>query len=974
MNKPITFLRRAGKSALAVFVLTAVAGCVDNAYDLDNISKEVTIGGEEIVVPLGKLDKTIGKLLEDVEGLESGSDHIYKFVFQSGDDDDTTFTIDGFSIDPLTNLSPTIDPATIEGAKMPSQLVLAGVQENFTIDYPKISAALTGELSLQAEIPMPAGIPSVDFETTVPAMGEQSVSYSGQAVFNASFSVPQEIKQIKKVEFGGGEYGSRVDVSLNLNGLTGINDGGTLDLTISFDKKYELCDAAGNSTGNTYTVSGYRFGAGTSAIPLTFYLHALDLSAVSVSGGKITLADNIDYSLNLSFDTRSGLLKPEAPQFVFKADPVYDDMQIVTNKIAVNQGSGNTINMDYVFNGIPESVSKVDLIAFEEAPVTLSLEGLDWLDGSLLDASIQFPSTFTFADHALLNKSTNTVNAAIAEFKKGITLSLKSINTSNSTIANGQLSVSAKVVFNTGDIDNGMEVLLSQIQAKTSPVTVTAVVEQSNVKIDAEAGRITLKASTYDFHLGEENAPRITQDIDIPSEVKSVSALSIASAANRSKPAGATLSLTMRNAAKFPIADGVNLNFDIFLPKIFKPLKSSHIQQGDNGDYRIHIGEKWNPRQTPVFTVSDIQFDAIENLPAIVDGVMHLDEAFVVTGGITVPDGTGSNFDFEDITVDIAITIDDIAVTAFTGIVDAHAEVEPAEISLGDLSDLGLTIHNFAISPIITLNISDNATGIPFAADLHLTTFDSEGNRTANTLDITDITVSNKRGEQTIVLSTEGRRSNYGSDVTFVPVDFARLFKGGIPSQIELAATLRTDASSECNIDLGISEYTIDYDYSVEIPLEFESGFNIAYSHEVEDLSAEIGSLDGIKVKRAAIVANFETDIPVDLGLYAQALGADGSRLETISLATDGTRNTVKGSADGSMTKSTVVIGLDIPDGDLGHIGELEVLQFTFTLKNDSDSTTALKDDQRLKATLKLHIYDGITADLDKLLSENDEE
>ena len=96
------------RGTVAVSAAIAVTSCIDNAYDLDNISKEVTVGGDVVILPLGELEeKSLGELIGDANTELVDEDGVYKIKY-TGEGD--TFTIDGITIDNITGLSPNIDP------------------------------------------------------------------------------------------------------------------------------------------------------------------------------------------------------------------------------------------------------------------------------------------------------------------------------------------------------------------------------------------------------------------------------------------------------------------------------------------------------------------------------------------------------------------------------------------------------------------------------------------------------------------------------------------------------------------------------------------------------------------------------------------------------------------------------------------------------------------------------------------------
>ena len=69
--------------ALMIGVSLLSPSCVDDNYNLDNICPEVTIGGEEVIVPLGTIDPVaLSTLLGDeLEGLDK-ENGVYVLKFE----------------------------------------------------------------------------------------------------------------------------------------------------------------------------------------------------------------------------------------------------------------------------------------------------------------------------------------------------------------------------------------------------------------------------------------------------------------------------------------------------------------------------------------------------------------------------------------------------------------------------------------------------------------------------------------------------------------------------------------------------------------------------------------------------------------------------------------------------------------------------------------------------------------------------
>ena len=98
-------------TALLVCVASLFVGCVDLEFDLADTSGEITVGGEELVVPLAEIDPIrLGDVIKENEYLNSnGENGIYQIQFSSYGDDPSKYEsikIDGISIPTLTGLSP----------------------------------------------------------------------------------------------------------------------------------------------------------------------------------------------------------------------------------------------------------------------------------------------------------------------------------------------------------------------------------------------------------------------------------------------------------------------------------------------------------------------------------------------------------------------------------------------------------------------------------------------------------------------------------------------------------------------------------------------------------------------------------------------------------------------------------------------------------------------------------------------------
>lgn len=977
MKRNLNPLRTVAAAAAVVSMTVGAVSCVDNAYDLDNISKEVTVGGDEVIVPLGKIkQKSLEELIgDDIEGLDFDERYDAYTVSYPGDG---SFTVSGISIDPLENLSPKIDPVSFSAPAIPDSFELSALYEEIALDYPEFGEApvistIDANLDINTNIPFISG--------NIPALGTQQLVFNGRTNIKMTFEVAPQIAGIGTLYFGDGsyEYGSPVDITFSLNGMKSVNGGGYIDLNAIFPSNYTLADSEGRKLGNTFSVSRYYVAAGTERVSFRVFLNTADLSSAPVSDGVLEMDEEITYDFKYDFEAVEGYYNNTfKPTFSIYAKPSYNDLEIVTDRFTVDNGS-HTAEMTYTFNGIPEGISEIESIAFTDAPLHLSVKGLEWLGDDLLTVELHLPQRFVFDSHPNLDGRTNTITATLKELQKGITLQLKSIDCSDDDIVpgSGQLTIRTAIEASLGEVPAGKRLRLSEVMPQSMPVTIAVAVDSATMTLDPSNTKVKLREHNFDFDFGANNTPKLSHTVMLPKEIVAIESLDIANKQGEDVKAGIRLSLP--EGTVFPV-DKVTLDFTVNLRQMIQPVAGQkNMETAPNGDHIYHVEKlEWHPNQQKSLEVASILINGIKNLPDVVEAdngrkMLSIEDTFAITGGVTVDDGSEIDLGAHDIKINIDFSVDDIVVTEFRGKVDYYiADSETTEINLGDLSDLGLTINSLAIAPVFDIRLDNSELGIPFKANINITPYDSEGAVIEqNRVVIEDVPIVGG-GVSHIVVSAEERREEFeGRGVTFAAADISRLLNGQIPADISLDVTVNSDTDSYHTIDLTQSEYTIKYDFDVDIPLEFGRTLDISYTDTVTGLAEAFADIAdaGVKVKHLAIVFDFETSIPLDMVLSAELLDADGNRTDTnIVMGDNCIIHGHDAASSAKTTKSTIVLGLDISnDGDLTTLKDADSLRFSLNLRNSSSSKGALKPDQVLSGRAKVQVNGGITFDIDKL-------
>ncbi|MBQ3026836.1 MAG: hypothetical protein IJD27_04815, partial [Alistipes sp.] len=131
---------------MSIVVVAMFAGCIDRDFDLADTSGEITVGGEELVVPLGEIDRILlSDLLADNETIKSDENGTFRILFSSFGDDPTKYeqlSIDGINIPAITGLSPKLNPLDFTFQQMPEQLSISGIGKSYTVDFPTINTIM----------------------------------------------------------------------------------------------------------------------------------------------------------------------------------------------------------------------------------------------------------------------------------------------------------------------------------------------------------------------------------------------------------------------------------------------------------------------------------------------------------------------------------------------------------------------------------------------------------------------------------------------------------------------------------------------------------------------------------------------------------------------------------------------------------------------------------------------------------------
>ena len=998
--------------ALLVCVALSFAACIDREFDIAKTSGEMTIGGDELVVPLGEIDQiSLNDLLGNAEGITTGEDGIYQISYSSfGDNPDKyeKLSIEGISIPNITGLSPQIDPINFSFQSLPTSVLFSAINKPFNIDFPttigdimkitpiKISQPI--EFSLPGQLDEQGVIDDLAF-SALHMIQATTISTSGnnEVVFDSTLEILEQLEKVDWVEFGCNEhpFGAPFFLDIYLGGLDGIIGGGLLKLNINFPEGYYLRDENGvdfpTATHNILSKE-IAIAEHQKEVKVLLYLHRIDYSDHTFADGKLEINDHINYSYDLALNLCKGHYNlNDKPQLMLESAPEYKDVEVKINHFEI---PSQDYSITHSINGIPSEVS-INKIAFkkENSNLHISLKGLEWcvvkdnLTGDNLSPKIEInlPKCMHFHNHELLNVGTNVLLANATELANGIDLSLKHIScTGNNGIKqeNGQLLINEtiKASIHMESLD-GHTILVSTI---TPPENwaISMEIAESYLEVDTDNSEVNWSQDkTFEFNL-QDNIPYIAQTIDIPEMISNIKCIEIGKA-NSNEPLSMNFKLDTGNS--FPVEE-LEVNVAVNLGKLLRPTQKMFddglIAKNENGDNILTINENWKPRQTSL--IKTLEFEALENIPVITDGKISINQSFPVTGSVKIKSGENIKLsEVNDAKVNIDFEVDDIEVRTFTGNVDFALQPETMFVELGDMGDLGVNINKLNLNPILNIKLKENPTGVSFDTNIAIKTYNKEGG-VIDSFTIPTIPVAGS-GATNIVLSTPHNAAQYDKEgVTFVAIDnLSKLLSNGLPAKIGVDMSVASNKNEEIALDLkkAANGFDIEYQYEVTLPFDFDGNIDLSYDSTIMGLNETFASLSdelqSVKVGDVGLIAEFGTTIPFNIVVSAELVNAEGKsegisarlninncRIEGYNAATDGEKRISKVDLDFDLGESGSLEGLRNADG----------VRFKFSLyDNGKSESSAIAKTQFIDCKLKLRVRDGLTVDIFDFLKEEEE-
>ena len=317
-----------------------------------------------------------------------------------------------------------------------------------------------------------------------------------------------------------------------------------------------------------------------------------------------------------------------------------------------------------------------------------------------------------------------------------------------------------------------------------------------------------------------------------------------------------------------------------------------------------------------------------------------------------------------------------LSIESVSGRVDYTYDINQ-EFALTGLENLKLKIDGVGIKPIIEVRVTNPLT-IPAQLKGSVTPSANGVANENNKVSFSNVQIAAAKyaggaitpAEMIIVIADESLRNNYtDAKYTFVACDVTKLLLGTLPDAFKINIELTVD-SSEVQTLYVTDEYTVTYDYKVDVPIAVDGTFDITYNQDITGLQSTFESIADydLKVGDIAVIATIANTTPLELGAQLVLKDANGDETD-VQIIIDAD-NIILGSPDGVTPKESVVrLALDLGhDGRVANVANIDGMSLILRATSAADNVSVpLNEKQYIGAKLQLEIAGGVTVDINNL-------
>lgn len=699
--------------AISAFALVA---CVDDSFNLDDVSTEVTIGGGTTTLPLGYLEnKTLEDMLGgDIEGLLKDEEGNLSFNY-SGEGD--TIDIEDISTEfDVPQISKSFDVDFPEfNFEMTS--VVISEESDVVIDLNGLEEYIDGEDSYY--LPENVELPTIS--------GSFFKKFDGDDL-HLEMDIPEQIKSVKKVIFrdlDNNHHGAPMHLSVDFADLAGVNGGGELQFDLKLEGgTFRILDDANNEicNGNEYNDT-YAIEPGAETLDFTIYVESLTNDTPLDENHHLDIPLVLTFDLGFEIDAKPGNFSlAHKPHIELNADFEYGDAEVeVDAGVNLVEYSANEDGDPIEITGLPEqikAVNRVSMVQNDSSLLNFYAKGLEWLGEYAEDVVVEV----TLPDYLKLRSTgdtgysydavRNTLRAAVDALEDGVELAIEALDFGSEGVApdsEGNLSLyfTPSIVAH---FENDATISVSQIM-HNEEVNVEIGLEPAHLSMESVSGKVD-----YTYEVDEQFALTGLEDIDLKGvEIAGVGLKPVIEVA-------ITHPLTMSailSGSVTPSAGGVAIEdnrvefSDVVLPQAkytngaIEPAELTIIIADES------LREKYDDAKY-TFVSCDVTKLLLGTLPDTFDIKLAIGVDPEQTQTIYVAEKMSIAYDYK---VDIPFTIDNSLEINY-------------EDTITDLNSTFSTIadYDFKVGDVTVIAIVTNTTPLEFGADVAL--LDAEGQET----------------------------------------------------------------------------------------------------------------------------------------------------------------------------------------------------------------------------------------------------
>ena len=406
----------------------ATIACVDQSFDLNNVSTEVTVGSGTTTLPLGYLnDKSLGELLEgnDIEGLhaDENGDLSYRYAGES-----ETIDIEGITTE--FDIPEVTSPFIVE-------------YPDFEVNVEDVSIVAFDDLNNITGLGAYSGS-----STSFSAPGGITVSANYSKVFEGedyhiAFDVPEQVASIDKIYFANeesGHIGTPLNVRIDFNGVAAINGGGKLTYNFGIeggsfrllDENGEVvCD--GTSYGNTHTIE-----PDAEYVEFVVYLESISNYTAIDENHRLDIPLKLTFDMGFEFTTKAGTANLSAlPKINFEAELAYGDAEVTMDADHIIAECKVEDGYPIVIDNLPAELKMLNRVGMKPnmgAMLDFYIEGMEWLGNDMEDVEVvaKLPECLKLyyidGENYTYDAAANELTTTVEELSKGIVVGVEALD------------------------------------------------------------------------------------------------------------------------------------------------------------------------------------------------------------------------------------------------------------------------------------------------------------------------------------------------------------------------------------------------------------------------------------------------------------------------------------------------------------------------------------------------------------------